>query len=289
MVLIAVVGVSAVAGADSKADVQKLLRAHLAATVATQGALYDTVTDNPVLEDASGSYMSLFSECQVDRKTSSACAIGVPLFGTSWSGPLKYSAIKPVIHVDEAAHVATFYVTATLTGSLDTEGMSVKGKTRMRISGVATVEQGRWRIAAAKYSASVPDAALLAHGEVLVGNIFKPEPGLQQEVASWFGHLADHIAASPLGANGTAPAEVATTRPAMLKLATAWDKLALEPLTFSVHTYGDTAFVDMTVKWTTAKTALTFDMALVLAKEAGAWTWTSINFGPILMTEYSFR
>lgn len=276
------------AHADSKSDVGKLIRAHLAATVGTQGALYDTLADDFVLQDASGSYFSLFADCEGDPKASS-CESSTPLFGSDWFGTLAYSAIKPIIHVDEAAHVATFFVTGTLTGSLTTQGASVKGKTQMRVAGIAKLGPKGWRIVAAKHSASLPDADLLAHGEVLSGNVFEPKPGLEQEVASWFGHLADHQSAAAIGANGTAPGEVATTAAGMKKLALGWDKLKLEPLSFQVREEGSYAFVDMTVKWTAKKTALTFDMAMVLVKEAGAWKWVAIDFGGIMLTQYSFR
>lgn len=279
---------TATARAGSKSDVDKLIRAHLAATIGTQGALYDTLADNFVLEDASGSYFELFAECEGDRKSTS-CDSSTPLFGTSWFGTLRYSAIKPIIHVDEAAHVATFFVTGTLTGELTTQGASAKGTTQMRVAGLAKLGPKGWRILAAKHSASLPDADLLAHGEVLSTGTFAPKPGLEQEVASWFGHLADHQSAAALGANGTAPAEVATTAAGMRKLALAWDKLTLKPLYFNTVEEGNYAFVHMTVKWTAKKTELTFDMAMVLAKEAGAWKWVAIDFGGMYLTQYAFR
>ena len=164
------------ARADSRSDVEKLIRAHLAATIGEQGALFDTLADDYTLEDAGGSYFSLFAECEGNR-TSQACTSPTTLFGDSWMFTLAYSGIKPVVHVDEAAHVATFYVTGTLAGKLDTEGASAKGKTQMRVAGFAKLEPKGWRIVAAKHSASVPDADLLEHGEVLVGNIFEPEAG----------------------------------------------------------------------------------------------------------------
>ena len=30
-------------------------------------------------------------------------------------------------------------------------------------------------------------------------------------------------------------------------------------------------------------------MALVLVKEAGTWKWVAIDFGAMMLTEYSFR
>jgi len=233
--------------------------------------------------------MSLFGECRMDRKKSSACDSSVSLFGSDWVGTLTYSAIKPIIRVDDAAHLATFYVTATLSGKLMTEGLGVKGKTQMRITGIARQDKTSWKVAAVKYSASLPDSALLAHGEVLVGNIFEPKPGIEAEVASWFGHLADHQSEAAIAANGTSPDEVATTKATITKLAKSWDKLTLKPLTFEVHEYGNTAYVGMTVKWTAKKTELTFDLGMILVKEGGHWAWTVINFGPIMLTQYAFR
>ena len=281
---------TALARADSNADVEKLVRAHVAASITTQGAFYDTlVDDEEVVEDAEGGSMPLFVECRMDRKKSNACSNSVPLFGNTWFGNLTYSAVKPIVRVDDAAHVATFYVTATLAGKLVTEGLHVDGKTQMRVVGIARQDKTGWKVAAVKYSASLPDAALLAHGEVLVGNIFEPKPGLEAEVASWFGHLADHQSAAAIAANGTGPAEVATTKPAMATLAKTWDKLTLKPLTFEVHEIGNLAYVGMTVKWTEKRSELTLDVAMILVNEHGHWAWTAINFGPIMMTEYAFR
>lgn len=103
------------------------------------------------------------------------------------------------------------------------------------------------------------------------------------------GYDADHQSAAALGANGTAPAEVATTAAGMRKRALAWDKLTLKPLDFETVEEGNYAFVHMTVKWTGKKTELTFDTAMVLAKEAGAWKWVAIDFGAMYLTPYAFR
>lgn len=287
-----ILGAAPSARADSKADVEKLVRAHMAATVGKQGAMFDTLPPSDGdywIADASGSYFSLFVDCMMDRKSSSACDSETPLFGSSWIQELKYSGIKVSVHVDDAAKVATFYATGTVSGSLSEEGMDLKGKAQMRVAGLAKQTKQGWKVVGAKHSAAVSDADLVKHGERLVGNVFTPKPGIEQEVASWFGHLAEHQGASAIGANGTAPKEVATTAAAMTKLAKVWDKMDLKPLDFTVHEEGDYAFVNMTVEWTAKKTDLTFDVGFVIAKEGGAWKWEAINFGPNMLTEYSFH
>lgn len=277
---------------DAAADVEKLVRVHVAASTGKQGPYVATLASPNWLVGADGSYVPLFAECEADQKAD-ACENSMSVFGSGWWGTATYKNVKPVVRVDASGNAAAFYVTADATAKLDgaSESESAAGKTKMRVAGIAKLDGKQWKVVGAKYSGTLSDKALFAYGMKPDARTLKPGTELQKQVASWFGHLAEHASASVLGANGTSPGEIATSRPAAIKLAKSWDKLDLQPRSFDGLEAGNFGFVTLDVALTTKKSKqpVLLSMGIVAIKEGETWKWVAIDFGSKLLTAELFR
>ncbi|HEY4238884.1 MAG TPA: hypothetical protein VGM88_03680 [Kofleriaceae bacterium] len=271
--LLVVAALAGTAAADSKSDVEALVRAHLTASTGKQKGFYKTLASEYQISDASGFLLSLFS-CE----PKDACDNDVPVFEQSWFGKFSFANIRPIVWIDPGDQVATFYATADLTADLLTQGGAAKGKTQFRLAGVAKREGGSWRVAGAKYALALPDAALL-RGEDLHDSVFAPTSPVEKAVASWFGHLASHMSANAIGANGTAPAELATAPAAMARLAASWDKLSLTPTSFTTIDLGTVAIVLLDVTFRAKAHPVSMSCAIVAVKQGDTWSWSAIDFG----------
>lgn len=282
------------ARADSTADVDKLVRAHVEASVGRQGSLAATLAAKHAVVGVDGHLTPFAADCIGDREAS-ACGRLVPLFGPDLSGTIAYSNIKPIVRADDKRRIASFFVTAELAGELASPGDNgpggkTKGKTQMRIAGAARLDKDGWKVVGVKYTGTLPDDALAAYGATFAttGGT-APKTKLEKEVRGWFGHLADHQSANAIGISGTAPVEVATDPAGITKLAKAIDGLTLKPYSSGAVEAGDIAFVYIDLTLVSKVKSVDLAVGIVLVKEGGVWKWTAIDFGALQLAAHLLR
>jgi hypothetical protein len=277
------------ARADATADVDKLVRTHLDASIGRQGALVATLAVGAAIVGADGRRVALATECAASPKAA-ACSRSVPLFGAAWSGKLAYTNLKPAIRVDDKRGFATFFVTADVAGELAGPVSKVKGKAQVRVDGVAKRGSTGWKVIGAKYTAALPDTVLAKHGDTFAGaGATAPRSPLEKEVTSWFGHLADHQSANAIGVGGTAPEELATDPAAITKLVKAIDTLTLKPYSSGVVEAGEVAFVYTDVTLVATKQAVDLNAGIVVVKDGATWKWVAINFSAIELAQHALQ
>lgn len=148
-----------------------------------------------------------------------------------------------------------------------------------RVIGVV-VDQGGWKIAAVLYGRAISDKELM--DRVDEPGIHKPKTSGDNDVVkaarAMFGSLVKLASASASAAIGTAASEVATTRPAALKLAAGWDKLKLNPVIVHAHRYGKVGIAHVHVEMGVKKGVVLLNMLALLVEEAEGWRWVMLGW-----------
>ncbi len=289
-VLLAAGAGPAAADERSTAAVAKLVRAHIAASIKTEGAFLGTLTDDAHVTTPEGAPDVGAIGC---RDSPDACGAPFNLYEhtTDILGSFKYASIgKPAIYVDDANHVAFFQVAVKLSvdGSRGEEmDVDVRGKTTMRLTGIAVDQQGAWKIAAIAYAPSITDRRLADEAERPDGQRFAPRKAVTKEVMSWVGHLADHISPRAIGAAGTAPKEFATKPAAIAQLARTWDKLPLDITYLEAIEHGNAAFLWGTAYRKVGPKAAALVPIILVEKDGSGWKWIAISWVPRQMFEAS--
>lgn len=287
-----IVATTGAAAADerSTAAVDKLIRTHIAASIKTEGAFLGTLTDDAHVTTPEGGLDYGAMACLDDPAECSA-PFNIYERTTSILGSYKYASVgKPAIYVDDANHVALFQVAVKLSvdGSRGEEmDVDVRGKTTMRLTGMAVDQQGAWKIAAIAYAPSITERRLAGQGTRPDGRRFPPTSAVAKEVMSWVGHFADHVSPRAIGAAGTGPKELATKPAAIEALARAWDQLPLDITYLAAVERGDAAFLYGTA-WRKGGTKAVELVPIILVEKDGAsWKWIAMSWVPRLMFEES--
>lgn len=289
-VLLGAVAGPAAADQRSTAAVDKLVRAHVAASIKTEGAFVSTLTDGAHITRPDGSADSTAFGCPDDPD---ACKSPFNLYerATDIFGSYKYASVgKPAIYVDDANHVAFFQVAVKLTvdGSPGADvDVTIKGKTTMRLTGMAVDQQGAWKIAAIAYAPSLPERRLLDEATRPAIRHLAPTTGVAKEVLSWVGHFADHVSPRAIGAAGTGPKELATKPAAIAQLAQTWDKLPLDITYLAAVERDNAAFLWGTAARTVGAKAVELVPIILVEKEGASWKWIAISWVPRGMFEAS--
>ncbi len=284
-VLLGAVASSAAADQRSAAAVEKLVRAHVAASITTERAFLATLTDDAHITTPEGG-IDIGALACTDEPDPCDASFNIYERASSIFGTYKYGALgKPAIYVDDANHVAFFQVAVKLSvdGSRGEEmDVDVRGKTTMRITGLATERDGAWKVAAVAYAPSLSEQRLLALAERTKAHRFAPADAVTKEVAGWVGHLAAHISPHAIGAAGTAPKELATKPAAMTQLAQRWDQLPLDLTFVSAVTRGDAAMVWGTAWRKVGDKVVRLIPTILVERDGGSWRWVAISWEPYL-------
>lgn len=283
----AVVG-SAAADDRSAAAVDKLVRAHIAASIKTEGAFVRTLTDDAHVTTPEGGLDYGALAC-LDAPAECNTPFNIYERTTNILGSYKYASVgKPAIYVDDAHHVAFFQVAVKLSvdGSLgDDVDVTIKGKTTLRLTGVAVDQQGAWKIAAIAYAPSLPERRLLDEATQPAIRHLAPATGVAKEVMSWVGHFADHVSPRAIGAAGTGPKELATKPAAIAQLARTWDQLPLDVTYLAAVERGDAAFLWGTAARKVGAKAVELVPIILVEKDGGSWKWIAMSWVPRGMFE----
>jgi hypothetical protein len=267
--------------ANAEAEVEKVVRANLAAAYTSHSKLDATATKDLVFEPAVDENRRVWWD---GRCGSSYCNDDVMLFGDWIMVDLELAPFTPTIVIDDSAHVAFFAADLVFSGTLATGNtVRIKGKWPVRVTGIVVDDHG-WKVAAEKFSLVTDDATLLSADDYApYADKLDDPPAV--ELAAWFpGHLADHQSARAFRATGTADGDVASDRAAMTRLARSWDKLALTPKSaeFTPLANGKVAWAEVTVTLPTGTLARVkiMTVGIIAVREADTWRWVSLNWSP---------
>lgn len=282
-----VVGASAAPAAADKASVaavDKLVRTHIAASLGPEQRFLATLTPDAHITRPDGSADSADAYPCVDDPEQCDTSESWYEHVTQIYGRFRYTLIgKPAIYVDDASHVASFQAVARLTvdGSLGEElQFDAKGKTTMRITGIAVVAQGRWKIAAVAHTPSMSDQALAGWPDTGARTRHAPGSPVAAEVLSWVGHLADHVSPHAIGAAGTAPRDAATKPEAIAALARSWDQLPIDVTYLQAVPRGDTVLLWGTATRTIGTKTYALVPIIIVERDGASWRWIAITWGP---------
>lgn len=289
-VLLGAVAGPAAADQRSAAAVDKLVRAHVAASITTERAFLATLIDDAHITTPEGG-IDIGALACTDEPDPCDASFNIYERASSIFGTYKYGALgKPAIYVDDANHVAFFQVAVKLSvdGSRGEEmDVDVRGKTTMRLTGMAVDQQGAWKIAAIAYAPSLPERRLLDEATRPAIRHLAPTTGVAKEVLSWVGHFADHVSPKAIGASGTGPKELATKPAAIAQLARTWDKLPLDITYLAAVERGNAAFLWGTAARKVGAKAVELEPLILVEKEGASWKWIAISWVPRGMFEAS--
>jgi len=273
--------------------VDKLVRAHVDALDETVSVFKKTVAGDAEL------WTDTRRDLPEDVMCGNApCEEAVAMFDTLSLRITKTAFTKPTIAVDDANGMAWFHVGVELldvkaTGFASDGARGARGKTTLRLNGIAQKQGEGWKIVAAKYSFALPDAALGKHKREVpkrAMNVVAAKGGdtdVARTIAGWVpGGLAANVTASEtLAVNGTSKAEYASNRKAIDRLLKNWDKLKLTVTDVSARTFGKwgngkLAWVNLVVSYPLKKGHTQFTLSVIAVPEGKGWRWVSLNFAP---------
>ena len=269
--VLVVVATGAVAHADLKADVEKLVRANVQAVAADKFDAFDkTVSGGRVLVMPNG-----------------AATVEHTLVADIY-GPKAKKVVHKVeslhVVVDAAKGMAWFHGAIAATFTIDKKKVTQP----MRISGIAA-DEGEpvgWKIQALMYARTMPDRELQTRAvEATRG---KPkttgESTATNLVAKWFdgGAMSDDRSKNvAVEVNGTGAVEIGSGAFAV-KLVKAWENLKLwaTGVEATLFANNELAFVRADVMMPAGKQAVKLVLGVILAKENNAWRWVSLSLTP---------
>jgi hypothetical protein len=261
--------VGSAAFADSKKDIDKLVRVQLTHDKLGEGLGKDTlvlVDGRQVTENLADEAWDIHADAQ---------------------GMKFVSTVQGVeIVADDARGIAWFHARAKFVETM--KGYSHTAN--MRLSGIALASGKTWRLAMLAYTQEWTDAKMLAAAKAHKPPFtppatpsFEGDATLAKLAASWFTEtkLAKAGATKRI-ASGTSTGEYGVDA-AATKLATGWDKLKLPVASAFGKTFGDIGVVTVKVGLQVPKTPAYAPMILcaVVVKNGDTWQWTSLNWASI--------
>lgn len=276
VIVVLMMMVSSVARADSKADVEALLKKHLATIQADDWEAFDATFRKD------GYYFF---------PSTGAVHLIEQFHGTHAVG-VTQKIERMTVAADDTTKVAWFNVefTAKYQLAMYSEGPPPWFNDRIRMVGIA-IDDGGWKLAAATYGQSFADKYLYEEVSQIEqeATVVKGERTSAEYAQRWFTKgLVAAMAPGALAVNGTAEGEWAIGRN-VPKLAATWDKLKLWPIRIVGRTWKSypialvVADVGMPVKKgaggvAAVDGAVRLRMFSVAVPDGKAWKWTTLSF-----------
>ena len=272
VVVIAILACVVEAAADSKREVEAIVRGHV------ENAADVVAADAEVL--AKGGRVKP-NEIETEL---------LDLHGDygAQGGGSKTKITKLDVVADDVHGTAWFHGRATIELQLDPKQPA--SSTPLRFNGIA-VKDRVWTLVAVSYSEEVADAAMIeraSHVEPALAMptaaVLRGEPTLAKAAGAWLSGSALAAAASRTDrrvAGGTARDEYQTGVRAT-KLAASWDKLKLAAYKIEARTFGDGSIglvrAVVALPAVRAKRIVPMVLAAVAVLDADGWRWVSLNW-----------